>query len=107
MGAQLADNGALRGFFHSQGHEDASALVPFADDVILPNLSDGLQDRIAIAARMIESSERRANLIVEILVSRSKLAAKHVQHPEVDLIGAMVVCGMPVRLDVRGVVIKH
>jgi hypothetical protein len=73
MGAQLANKGALRGLFHCQGHKNPSALVPFPDDVILPNLPDGLQDRIAVAARVIESSQGRADFIAEILVSRGKL----------------------------------
>ena len=104
MGAQLADNGALRGLFHCQGHEDPSALVPFPDDVILPNLPDGLQDRIAVAARVIESGQGRADFIAEILVSRGKLVAEHIQQREIHFIGAMGVRGMNLGLDIRAVV---
>src|SRR5688572_14456402 len=86
VGTQLADDGALRGFFLSQRHEDAAALVPFRDDSIFPNFSDGLQDSIAVTARMTESGERGADFIMEILVTRGEPVAGHVEKREIHLI---------------------
>jgi hypothetical protein len=62
-----------------QRHEDAPALIPFADDVLLPDLPGGPQNGIAVAARMSESGEGCAGFIAEILVARGKLVTEHMQ----------------------------
>jgi hypothetical protein len=68
MGAQFADDGALRGLFQRQGDEDALALVPFPGDIVLANLPGRLQDGVSVAAGMVEAGEGGTDLIAEVLV---------------------------------------
>jgi len=53
---------------------------------------------------MLEALEGGVDLLVEILVARRELAAKHVEEGKSDLVGAVCIGGMHVRLDVRGIV---
>ena len=72
-----------------------------------PNLADGFQDRITIAAWVMEAGKRGADFVADILISWGKLVAEHVQQREVYLIGAMCVRGMNLGLNVRAVVVDN
>src|SRR5262249_39048736 len=102
----LAHDRALGGFLQSQGHEDGLALIPFSDNKVLPDLPNGLDDRVAVAAWMMEGDKRVTHFVIYILVAWSKpTAAKHMQQREVQVIGAVRVGGMNLRLNVRAVVV--
>ena len=58
-------------------------------------------------AGMAEGNQAVAILCVEVVaVMRRELIAVEKQQPEVDLVGAVWVCGVPHRLDVGRVVVQ-
>ena len=90
--------------FEGQGDEDPLHILPFLHGEAGVDVPNGLEQHVSILARMLEALEGGVDLLVEILVARRELAAKHVEEGKSDLVGAVCIGGMHVRLDVRGIV---
>jgi hypothetical protein len=90
--------------FEGQGDEDPLHFLPFLHDEAGVDVPNGLEQHVSILAWMLEALEGGVELLVEIPVARRELAAKHVEEGKSDLVGAVCIGGMHVRLDVRGIV---
>ena len=104
--AELAHDGGLGHVLVRQRRQDALEVGPFLDHQIVERLTRRPAEEIAITAGMLES-DPRGRFFLQIPVARRETVAKGVQNPKIDMVGAMRVGGMPLRLDFRAMVVQH
>ena len=64
----------------------------------------GLEQHVAVLPRMLEAVEGLADLRLDIAIARRELIAEDMQQGKIDLVGAMRIRRMHVRLDLGAVV---
>ena len=102
----LADNRGLRHVLLRQRGHDALDVGPFLFDQFAVCLPRRLDEEIAVVAGM-PGPDQGIGFLVQVAIARRELIAERMQNPEVDLVGAVRVCRMPLRLDVRGIVVQQ
>jgi len=101
---ELSHDDALGRRLEGQGDEDPLQVLPLLDDQMRVDLADGLEHQVRVLARVLEAVERGPDLVIEVPVPRRELIAKDVEEGEVDLVGAMGISRVHVRLNLGAVV---
>jgi hypothetical protein len=105
VGAQLTHDRSLGHVLLRKRRHDALDVRPFLDDQGVAGLAHWLDEAAGMVGGVAEI-DQAGDPLVEIAVARRELVSVKEQQPEVDLVGAVGVGGVPLRLDVCRVVVQ-
>jgi hypothetical protein len=91
-------------FLHQRCH-DPLDIRPLPDDQVVADLAGWLDQAAGIVAG-VANSDQTCHLLVRVAVSWRKLVSVVEEQQEVDLIGAVRVGGVPLRLDFGRIVVQ-
>lgn len=107
VATELADDRCPRHILLRERGHDALDVRPFPDDQVIVRLARRPDQPVpTVVARMVEP-DQASHLFVQVAITGSELVPKRMQDPEVDLVGAVRVGRVPLRLDVRRVVVEQ